>query len=78
MELGDKQMKLTMNKYIYEYNGKELSVGCQIELPKEKHFETAKNCVIKEYGTCDESKLVFKKSTITTGYFEGDKFIEEK
>lgn len=71
-------MKVTVNKYIYEYEGRELSVLCQITLPKTIHFEKAKNEVIKEYGSCDEGKLIFKKSTIVTGYVDDNKFIQEK
>lgn len=69
-------MEVTMNKYIYEHEGEELSVLCQIALPKTIHFEKAKNEVIKKYGSCDESKLIFKKSIIITGYVDDDKFVE--
>lgn len=71
-------MTIIMNNYIYEYDGKELRVMCQVKLPKEKHLETAKTLVMNEYGGCDESKLVFKKLTTTQGYIDDDRFIEKK
>ena len=69
-------MKTTMNKYIYEYDKENLSVLCQIKLPIEKHFEVAKDLVIKKYGSFDKNKLVFKEEITTTGDFDGKNFVE--
>lgn len=64
------RIEKTLYKYTYDYNGEELNVFCPNNISKKRQIETAKEMIIKERGSFDEDKLVFKKSTTISGYVD--------
>ena len=68
-------MKVKIHSYTYDYDSKELNVGCQIEIPESVQLEIVQKEVIKKFGIFDEKKLKFKSHEVVEGKFEQDKFV---
>lgn len=61
---------IEMHRYLFEYDGRQLSVVSRKEITREKQIETAKELIIKEYGNFDKNKLRYISGKLLFGNVE--------